>query len=804
MFLVVASCYLLPHVVLAQKTDSLHRKEIARKIELDSIIIYGKSNSKEDATTVRREKLDIIQSATLGETLSRISGIQNVGFGPNSGAPMIRSLSGNRVKILTNGLGVNDLSGISPDLNISIDQDNIRKIDVYKGSTAVKYGGKAIGGAVNIDDGIIPNQINGRKFNLLANIEGASNSGFKQLLSINGNDGKKWAWTIGGSNRTNQRVRIPGNSKPDLCYNPEIVGFDPVLQYLCQIDVKSKQVLNVTLFPYISQFALDHFAEGNSYGLSERDKYTFNETYYDSKKGKRLPNPKNERYVAGQDPAKDEYKPEVTGINDYVQTTKGVIPNSHSEARLFHAGISYIRNNFRIGGAYRGSYTYYGIPAYAKNILPGHSHGDGHSHTHPAHSSPYLPINVRNRSHAALLQAELEPKNALFTSIKFNALSQYATDKELLEKDEVSSFDVKQQGARMEMRQKQWKNLTGISGADYNHRKIEGKGSLRFLPDNAIREVGVFTSQYFDYTPFHANIGYRYEHVSRKAMPDDTYKKGRGLAGGNLTPRTFSLNQFSAGVKLDVFQKGNISAAYSHSERAPEVNELYAGNNHFAIATEENGDDSLDKERANTIELGMEWKDQRFRVSLNYYHATFKNYLYLAHTGVFRTNGFIVKEWRAADTQINGMEANASYVLHTEKMGQWIFSGYYDYVINKNISDDKMRKFSDGDYMPNMPTSRFGFDISGALHKTALNISFDRYLKQTYLGKNIGEEHPMPPYSLLSARISHKANVLGVAGEYYLFGSNLLNVEARPQNSILKYLAPLPGINIGAGIKVNI
>lgn len=38
---------------------------------------------------------------------------------------------------------------------------------------------------------------------------------------------------------------------------------------------------------------------------------------------------------------------------------------------------------------------------------------------------------------------------------------------------------------------------------------------------------------------------------------------------------------------------------------------------------------------------------------------------------------------------------------------------------------------------------------------------------------------------------------------YFVSGNNLLNVEARPQNSILKYLAPLPGSNISIGVKLN-
>jgi iron complex outermembrane receptor protein len=42
--------------------------------------------------------------------------------------------------------------------------------------------------------------------------------------------------------------------------------------------------------------------------------------------------------------------------------------------------------------------------------------------------------------------------------------------------------------------------------------------------------------------------------------------------------------------------KAYLKAQYNHSERAPEINELYAGNNHYALMVEENGDDRLNKE----------------------------------------------------------------------------------------------------------------------------------------------------------------------------------------------------------------
>ena len=97
--------------LFAQNKDSIEFHTI------ENVILYN--NKKEiKQTSVSRHNLDVIQSTTLGETLSRISGIQNVAYGADSGSPMIRSLSANRVKIMNNGLSINALSNISPDYNI--------------------------------------------------------------------------------------------------------------------------------------------------------------------------------------------------------------------------------------------------------------------------------------------------------------------------------------------------------------------------------------------------------------------------------------------------------------------------------------------------------------------------------------------------------------------------------------------------------------------------------------------------------------------------------------------------------------
>lgn len=774
---------------LAQKHHDTIKTE-----NIESVIIIGKENHHFDR--ISRNTLDVIQTSTLGETLSKIPGIQNTFYGPNAGTPMIRSLTGNRVKVLKNGIGMNDLSGISPDYNIDFNPDNITSMEVNKNSTAVLYGGKAIGGAVNINNNNIPLQPNKKNISATLILEGSSNNGFKQGINLNGNIHKKWNWQASATSSERDFISIPGNTKSDFCYNKDVVGFDPIMEALCQVEVKSEHVLNTSIFPYLNQFVLDNFNDPDL-ELSENDKYTFQPKYYDYKTRQYKDNPKNPDFVAGQDPVKDRYTPVIRSINDVIPLKKGRIPNSHSEKRNASVGFSYIDKNFYTGVGYEGDYSYYGVPGYALYGKPIHSHG---KEKQP--KLEYLPINIDSRTHRITSETGIKLQSPI-QNLKIKYATQLSENTELLENHHANLFKIQQHSARIEAHQKTWNFLSGTSGIDLDFRKITGTGTMRYLPNTSSSEMGIFTLQNLDFNFLQANLGYRHDIVKRKVNPDNQYKKGRGLAGGELSTRNFDLNQFSGKLKFNFTKNLFLSGNFSHSERAPEVNELYTGNTHYAILTEENGNDLLNKEQANTIEIktGVDFKN--FKISTSIYQTKFKDYIYLAHTGISR-DGFVVKEWRAGDTKIEGMESEASYRILLSSLSAIEFSGFYDLVKNKNNSTNEMRKHSDGDYMPNMPTSRYGFGLSGAFRNFSANILFERYLKQKFLGKNINPELAMPAYNLLSARLAYQALLAGKNIEYYAFGTNLLNVEARPQNSILKYITPLPGINIGVGLKMEL
>ena len=101
-------------------------------------------------------RLDEAKANSLGETVSRLPGVQSSYFGPGVGRPIIRGLDGARVQVLSDGLAAGDVSTVSVDHAVSIEPFLANQIEVLKGPSTLLYGSGAIGGAVNVVDGRIP------------------------------------------------------------------------------------------------------------------------------------------------------------------------------------------------------------------------------------------------------------------------------------------------------------------------------------------------------------------------------------------------------------------------------------------------------------------------------------------------------------------------------------------------------------------------------------------------------------------------------------------------------------------------
>ncbi len=112
-----------------------------------------------NATALDRDDLLDRLDTSLGNTLAKEPGVSTTFFGPAASRPVVRGLGAERVLVLTNSLGVIDVSAASPDHQVSGDAIDAERIEILRGPAALAYGGQAVGGVVNVIDGLIAEDI---------------------------------------------------------------------------------------------------------------------------------------------------------------------------------------------------------------------------------------------------------------------------------------------------------------------------------------------------------------------------------------------------------------------------------------------------------------------------------------------------------------------------------------------------------------------------------------------------------------------------------------------------------------------
>jgi iron complex outermembrane recepter protein len=123
--------------------------------------IYGRNRADvlSGTSVVAGEDLAREVRPTIGETLSHQAGVSATSFGPNASRPVLRGFQGERVRVLSDGIGSFDVSNTSVDHAVVINPLTADRIEVLRGPSALLFGSSAIGGVVNVIDSRIPRRV---------------------------------------------------------------------------------------------------------------------------------------------------------------------------------------------------------------------------------------------------------------------------------------------------------------------------------------------------------------------------------------------------------------------------------------------------------------------------------------------------------------------------------------------------------------------------------------------------------------------------------------------------------------------
>ena len=128
---------------------------------LDPFVVTGTvlplpaSAAASDIDYLEGDDLLFRQSASLGTTLEFLPGVSTINTGSGAALPVIRGLSGNRIRVLQDGVGVNyQQFGVRHPPNI--DPFLAGRIEIVRGVSSILYGSDAFGGAINVLSPEIP------------------------------------------------------------------------------------------------------------------------------------------------------------------------------------------------------------------------------------------------------------------------------------------------------------------------------------------------------------------------------------------------------------------------------------------------------------------------------------------------------------------------------------------------------------------------------------------------------------------------------------------------------------------------
>lgn len=209
--------------------------------------------------------------------------------------------------------------------------------------------------------------------------------------------------------------------------------------------------------------------------------------------------------------------------------------------------------------------------------------------------------------------------------------------------------------------------LSGRLGFWGMHRDFSATGEEALAPPTKQNAFAVFALETFDFERVTLQFGGRVE--------NNRYSPEPSVTRGVLPDRSFTGFSGAAGVRVGTWSGGSFVANYSHSYRAPALEELYNLGPHPGNLAFEIGNPDLTRELGDGLDFGVRHNSKRVRFEANGFYYRIRDFIFLAPTGDIE-DGLTVAEYDQATARHAGVEARFDTALHKNV---WLNTGL-DYV----------------------------------------------------------------------------------------------------------------------------
>jgi iron complex outermembrane receptor protein len=692
---------------------------------------------------------------SLGEHVDALLGVSSADFGSAVGQPIIRGMSGNRVKVLNNGSVIRDVSALGPDHALDVSLNDVQQIEIVRGPSALMYSNGSIGGIVNVVDNTIPTK----------GLDGFSGHLGAEAQSVN--DGEAVDLSLRG--------RVGGLNLTYSYQDAEMKDYE----------IPDGAILEVHDAHHDEDHVADHdddHGDDHDEGHGEMDALA-NSDVSTTSHGVGLSTVGDWGYVgmsysdlsstygipfhseAAHDDHGDEHGDDHAEGDDDEHSGERIFSKTESEIIAFSGSI-----NTSIGFLNAIDFA---VKNTDYTLTEQHAEGD-HDADH------------ENGGYDEEVHAEGP-----------TAFSNQAT--------EVSvSLDLSA-GERIRK-----------VVLNYAEEEISIIGEEAFMApvDSTETTLGFFSSDHLGFATL--DLGVRFDHVGRDGFVAEMHhedENGEDHEGEMAyEPASFSDEVLSAAATLrrDLNEHTSLSLGLASVSKTPSAVELFMNGEHLASSRYEVGDVTLDTERSNNIDLAFNFDYHDFFGSAAIYYNRVENYIYLrdeleeeheAHAGFefqpayadehIDHGGLILSEYSQQDAEFTGYEIEIGARIELPH-------GALELTLGR---DEVNAEFTNGGDVPrivparNLFTARYTFDDFSA----------------KLLVKDVERQSSVAPgetstdgFTLVNADASWSYNFNDSTRlTLTAFARNLTDEVARNHTSFVKDQVPLPGRNLGVRVRLD-
>lgn len=427
-----------------------------------------------------------------------------------------------------------------------------------------------------------------------------------------------------------------------------------------------------------------------------------------------------------------------------------------------------VQNSFTRSGEGSGGFGYYRGNAF---LTTNYSYYKSH------YGIPLDPADPEVRS-LDLHRNDVRIKGGFRDGQKFVSGAQFTLDysayqhQELVGDDVGTTFKNDVFSYRGFFDQKRQGKLTGSFGFEGYHRGFSTVGDEVLVNGRVVlNNFAVYGLEELNFEKVKFQFGGRVENNRYRTTP-----------GSGLPDRSFTGFSGGLGMRVPLWSGGAFVTNYSHSYRAPALEELYNNGPHDGTLLFEVGNPALTRESSDGLDLSLRHQTTRFHGEANVYYYSLKDFVFLAPTGVTDPgSGLEIGNYLQGDSRFVGTEVNFETQLHPKL---WL-NGGVDYV-NAELKT--------GQPLPRIPPFRGRLGLDARFNDLSIRPELTLASDQSRVFTN---ETRTAGYGTFNVNASYTLARTHAAHIFSVVGYNLNNKFYLNHISVIKDLAP----EIGRGVR---